>query len=104
MPVFEVSYHLGGSMQSGLQIVKDDIIADSLPCAIKAVSDFINASDPAPLIVEKGMSAYIVPKSHIITAKVVAKPNSGASAEATVSGQNKNEEFMAVSQSEPGQA
>ncbi len=81
MPVFEVSYHLGGSTQSSLHIIKDEVIADSLPCAIQAVSDFIDSSDPAPLIVEKGMCAYIVPKAHILTVKVAAKTSVGPPAE-----------------------
>jgi hypothetical protein len=78
MPVFEVSYHLGGNTQSGLHLIKDEVIADSLSCAVQAVCDFIDASDPAPLIVDRGLCAYIVPKAHILAAKVAAKAGIGS--------------------------
>jgi hypothetical protein len=81
MPVFEVSYHLGGSTQSGLHIIKDEVIADSLPCAVQAVSDSVDTSDPAPLVVDRGLCAYIVPKSNILSVKVAAKNGIGVSAE-----------------------
>jgi hypothetical protein len=84
MPVFEVSYHLGGSTQSGLHVIRDEVIADSLSCAIQAVCDFVDASDPAPLIVDRGLCAYILPKAHILTVKVAAKAGIGSAPETVI--------------------
>ena len=97
MPVFEVSYHLGGNTQSGLPTVKDEVIADSLPCAIKAVSAFIDPSDPSPLIVEKGLCAFIVPKAHILTVKIAAKAGIEVRGEAPIQGDKRAEESLTFS-------